>query len=264
MMISKKIVLFFLFLAFLLGPVWVVQADEAEGTVALPRDDRNKDLDTFFDPEDITDPFEPMNRVFFQVNDKLYFWILKPVSTAYRTVVPVDFRQCFGNFFDNVAAPVRVVNNLLQGKFAGAGIDLSRFLINSTAGVLGFGDPALISFGLEPRPEDFGQTLGVWGLGEGPYLCLPIIGPLTFRDSAGFAGDALLHPGTYVFGNPVDRAAYYSADRVNMLSLHPDLYEDMKRYSLDPYISMRQFYLDYRRNKLLDRPVRSNVMINEL
>ncbi len=262
-MISKKVFMSFLFLAFMLAPVLDAQADEAEGTVALPRDYGNEDLDTFFETDDIYDPLESMNRVFFQVNDKLYFWILKPVNTAYTAAVPIDFRECFGNFFDNVAAPVRVVNNLLQGKFADAGIDFSRFMINSTAGVLGLGDPALRSFGLEPKPEDFGQTLGVWGLGEGPYLYLPVFGPLTLRDTVGFAGDSLAHPATYVLSKPLEGAAYYSADKVNLLSLNPDLYEDMKRYSLDPYISMRQVYLDYRRNKMLDRAVK-NEMINQL
>lgn len=249
-----------MFLVFMFGPVWDAPADEGEGTVALPRDNVNKEFDAFFDSEETSDPLESMNRVFFQVNDKLYFWILKPVSTAYRTVVPHSFRQCFGNFFDNVAAPVRVVNNLLQGKLAGAGVDFSRFLINSTVGVLGLGDPALHSFGLEPRSEDFGQTLGFWGLGEGVYLCLPIIGPSTLRDSVGLVGDGLLHPATYVLGTPQERTAYYSTDKVNLLSLHPDLYEDMKRYSLDPYISMRQVYLEYRRDKVKDRAVRNEMM----
>lgn len=252
-----------MYLVFMLAPVWGAQANEAEGTVALPHNYGNEDLDTFYEADDVYDPLESMNRVFFQVNDKLYFWILKPVNTAYTTVVPIDFRECFGNFFDNVAAPVRVMNNLLQGKIADAGIDLSRFMINSTVGVLGLGDPALRSFGLEARPEDFGQTLGVWGLGEGPYLCLPVFGPLTLRDTVGFTGDGLVHPATYVFSKPLEGAAYYSADKVNLLSLNPDLYEDMKRYSLDPYISMRQVYLDYRRNKVLDRAVK-NDMINQL
>lgn len=120
------------------------------------------------------DPLEPMNRVFFEFNDKLYFWVLKPVNTVYTAILPLDVRFCIGNFFTNLAAPIRLLNNLLQGKFSDAGIVLSRFLINSTLGVAGLGDPALVDFGLEPKPEDFGQTLGIWGLGKesisaGPY-----------------------------------------------------------------------------------------------
>lgn len=258
----KKMFIFFLFLALVVAPVRGALAEDAEGNVGLSMDDESVEIDAFFEEEESTDPLESLNRIFFEVNDKLYFWILKPVNNVYMAVVPRDFRQCFGNFVDNVSAPVHVVNNLLQGKFADAGIDISRFLINSTVGVLGLGDPALRSFGLEPRPEDFGQTLGVWGVGEGVYLCLPIIGPLTVRDTLGFAGNVALHPATYVGATVVEGAAYYSADKLNMLSLDPDLYEDMKRYSLDPYISMRQVYLEYRRNKVLDKEVQNNI-INE-
>ncbi len=257
----KKIFIFLLFLVHMVTPVRGALAEDAEG-VGLLIDDENEEIDAFFEEEESSDPLESMNRIFFQVNDKLYFWILKPVNNVYMAAVPIDFRQCFGNFFDNVAAPVHVVNNLLQGKFADASIDLSRFLINSTVGVLGLGDPALRSFGLEPKPEDFGQTLGVWGLGEGLYLCLPIIGPMTVRDTLGFAGNVVVHPVTYVGSTSLEGAAYYSADKVNMLSLNPDLYEDMKRYSLDPYISMRQVYLEYRRNKVLDKEVQNDI-INE-
>jgi phospholipid-binding lipoprotein MlaA len=266
MKMSKKNITLCLFLALLTctgGSVWSAGANEAEGNVGLSMDGGQGDLDEFFEQEETSDPLESMNRLFFEVNDTLYFWVMKPVNKAYSTVVPLDFRQCFGNFFDNIAAPVHVVNNLLQGKFAGAGIDLSRFLINSTAGVLGLGDPALRSFGLESHAEDFGQTLGVWGVGEGPYLYLPIIGPLTLRDSVGFAGNAAAHPATYVCAGVLEGAGYYTADKVNLLSLHPDLYEDMKKFSLDPYISMRQVYLEYRRNKVLDRKSKNNI-IDEL
>jgi len=262
-MMLKKRITFVLFLALMVLPVWGAQANETAGKVGVSIDEGNENFDEFFEQGDVSDPLESMNRVFFEVNDKLYFLILKPVNTAYTTVVPLDFRQCFGNFFDNIAAPIWVVNNLLQGKFAGAGIDLSRFLINSTVGVLGLGDPALQSFGIKPRPEDFGQTLGAWGVGEGFYLYLPLIGPLTLRDSVGFAGDALSHPVTYVGSTYLDRLAYYTTDKVNLMSLHPGLYEEMKRYSLDPYISMRQVYIEYRRNKVLDREVKNNI-IDEL
>ncbi len=262
-MILKKMITSFLFLALMVLPVWGAQANETAEKVGVSIDEGNENFDEFFTQEDVADPLESVNRVFFEVNDKLYFWILKPVNTAYTTVVPLDFRQCFGNFFDNIASPVWVVNNLLQGKFAGAGIDLSRFLINSTVGVLGLGDPALQSFGIKSRPEDFGQTLGAWGVGEGLYLYLPLIGPLTLRDSVGFAGDMLSHPVTYVGITYLEGVAYYTTDKVNLMSLHPGLYEEMKRYSLDPYISMRQVYIEYRRNKVLDREVRNNI-IDEL
>lgn len=251
-----KIVVFMLFTMLMTGaachPAW---ADEVKDGVAWASDNEENNIDSFFEEDVVYDPLEPMNRVFFEVNDRIYFWVLKPVNTVYMTVLPLNVRQGVGNFFENVAAPVRVVNNLLQGKFADARTDFARFLVNSTLGFLGFGDPALQAFGLEAKPEDFGQTLGVWGMGEGPYLYLPIIGALTLRDTAGLVGNTALHPTTYILGDFPEQAAYYGTDKVNLLSLHPDLYEDMKKYSLDPYISVRQVYLEYRRNKVLDKDV---------
>ncbi len=216
--------------------------------------------DDFFDDDDFPehvehiyyDPLEPMNRVFFEFNDKLYYWVMKPVNTVYTAVLPLDFRFSIGNFFVNLAAPIRLLNNLLQGKVSDAGIVLSRFLINSTLGVYGFGDPAWLDFGLEPKPEDFGQTLGVWGFGEGVYLCLPVIGPSNVRDSFGFAADAYTHPMVYFVDDFWVSAGFYAESRVNLLSLNPDVYEDLKDYALDPYVSMRQVYLDYRRNRIKD------------
>lgn len=213
--------------------------------------------DDFFDdesaPEEIYyDPLEPMNRVFFEFNDKLYYWVMSPINTAYTAVLPEDFRYSIGNFVNNLAAPIRFVNSLLQWKISDAGVVLSRFLINSTLGVYGFGDPAFIEFGLKPRQEDFGQTLGYWGVGEGVYLCLPVLGPLNVRDTVGFAADAFTHPMVYFVNDLWVSGAYYAESRINLLSLNPDVYEDLKKYSLDPYVSMRQVYLDYRRKKIED------------
>ncbi|MEN8199084.1 MAG: VacJ family lipoprotein [Thermodesulfobacteriota bacterium] len=213
--------------------------------------------DGFFDEEGGSDPvyydpLEPVNRVFFAFNDKLYFWVLKPVNVAYSAVLPFDIRFAIGNFFSNMAAPVRIINSLLQGKLENAGIVLSRFVINSTLGVYGLGDAAQRQFGLMPKQEDFGQTLGYWGLGEGMYICWPIIGPSNVRDSLGFLGDAYTHPVVYFINDFMFSSGYYIESRVNLLSLNPEIYEDLKKYSLDPYISMRQVYLDYRRQKIED------------
>jgi phospholipid-binding lipoprotein MlaA len=206
------------------------------------------------------DPLEPLNRVFFEFNDKLYFWVLKPVNRVYSAAIPLDFRYCLGNFSTNLTAPVHMLNNLLQGKFSDAGIVLTRFLINSTLGVYGLGDPALVDFGLESKPEDFGQTLGVWGVREGIYLCWPFIGPSNARDTVGFGVDAYSHPVVYVNDDMLVSAAYYSENKINLLSLNPEAYEDLKKYSLEPYVSMRQVYLDYRRNKIRDKSVTQSVV----
>lgn len=196
----------------------------------------------------VKDPLEPMNRAFFVFNDRLYFWMLKPVTSGYSALLPSDIRHCLGNFFNNLAAPIRFVNNLLQGEPEDAGIVLARFLINSTGGVFGFGDPAYRDFDLEPRQADFGQTLGKWGLGEGIYLCWPGLGPSTLRDSAGFMGDVYLHPFPYISHDWIKDLVYIGVDRVNTISLSPGVYDELKRVSLDPYVASRQAYYDYRRS----------------
>lgn len=213
------------------------------------------ELDDFLDDEEyeleeIYDPLEPLNRVFFEFNDKLYFWVLKPVKVGYTFVVPWELRQCFGNFFNNLAAPVRLINNILQGRFEDAGIVLSRFLINTTLGVGGLGDVARSEFELEPRLADFGQTLGGYGVGEGIYINWPILGPSNLRDTFGIVGDSFVHPVYQVDMTFTEFLAYYSTNKVNALSLAPNIYEDMKKYSLDPYAAMRQAFYDYRRNAI--------------
>ncbi len=196
----------------------------------------------------VKDPLEPLNRAFFVFNDKLYFWVFKPVSKGYAALLPVDIRQCLGNFFSNLGSPIRFVNNLLQGEFEDAGIVLTRFLVNSTGGVFGFGDSAYRDFGLAPREADFGQTLGKWGVKEGIYLCLPGLGPSTLRDTFGFVGDVYMHPYPYISQDLVKDLAYIAVDRVNTISISPAVYDELKRVSLDPYVASRQAYYEYRRS----------------
>lgn len=206
--------------------------------------------DDDFDLNGIYDPLEPMNRFFFEFNDRLYFWIFKPVKTGYSYIIPEELRECVGNFFNNLAAPIRFVNNLLQGRFEDAGVVFSRFLINSTIGVYGLADVALQEFNLEPRLADFGQTLGVYGLGEGVYICWPVLGPSNLRDTVGIVGDTFASPIYHVDMTISESVLYYAVNRVNFLSLTPEIYEDLKKYSLDPYVAMRQSFYDFRRNAI--------------
>lgn len=199
-------------------------------------------------PPEIYDPLEPLNRAIFVFNDKVYFWVLKPTKNAYSYILPSDIRRIIGNAFSNLAAPIRLLNNLLQGKFEDAGVVLSRFAINSTLGVFGFGDPAYVDFDLEPRPADFGQTLGKWKIGDGFYLCLPFFGPSNVRDTVGFVGDIYMHPVPYLSQSFTFDMTYLVTSRVNLLSISPDVYEELKRISLDPYVAARQGYYDYRRS----------------
>lgn len=189
----------------------------------------------------IADPLEQMNRAFFVFNDKLYFWLIKPVSKAYRRVIPEDFRNLFGNFYRNLGAPIRVANNLLQLKARQTGTEVFRFLVNSTIGVGGLRDVAKEAFGVEAAPEDLGQTFGFYGLGTGFYLVLPLLGPSSFRDGLGLAGDLYLSPISYVDPRLL-RYGLRAHDRVNDVSFSLGDYEAFKKAALDPYVAMREAY----------------------
>ncbi|SDO38509.1 MlaA family lipoprotein [Desulforhopalus singaporensis] len=195
----------------------------------------------------INDPLEPVNRMFFKFNDKLYDWVMKPVTDGYTWVVPEDLRESFGSAFQNLGAPVRLLNSLLQGELKQSGIVLERFLINSTIGVLGLVDIASKEFDLQPTKADFGQTLGKWGAGEGIYICWPFLGPSSVRDGIGLAVDAYTHPIPYLYNDLEVDLIYYSVYRINDLSLNPDIYEDLRKYSVDPYAASRQAYYEYRK-----------------
>jgi phospholipid-binding lipoprotein MlaA len=140
------------------------------------------------------DPWEPFNEKMFEFNRNLDRYVLKPVAKAYNVVIPEPFQVMISNGFDNISFVPRLVNSALQGKWGGAGRELSRFLINSTAGLGGLFDPAKDYWGIQKSREDFGQTLGVWGWKRSRYVELPLFGPRTVRDVFGMAGDAPLSP----------------------------------------------------------------------
>lgn len=193
----------------------------------------------------VADPLEPLNRALFVVNDKAYFWVLRPVARGYRAAVPEGVRVSVRNFFSNLATPIRLVNNLLQGKVRRSGVELLRFTINSTIGMAGFFDPAKNDFRLEKRDEDLGQTFGKHGLGHGVYLVLPLLGPSSLRDAAGLFGDAFLDPVNYLGDvNAVVGVKAFKAE--NELSLTMGEYEDLKKAAVDPYAALRDAYVQHR------------------
>lgn len=205
------------------------------------------------DQIEISDPFESINRVAFEFNDKLYFWVLKPAKEGYSAVLPEDIRTSIGNFFYNLATPVNLANTLLQGRFEDSGVILGRFVINSTIGVFGFGDVAATEFEMQPKRGDFGETLGVYGFGEGVYICWPVFGPSNVRDSIGILGDMQLHPYSFAGFDAQAETAARGTEFINRLSITPDVYEEIKKISLDPYVATREAYVDYRRNLILSR-----------
>jgi phospholipid-binding lipoprotein MlaA len=193
----------------------------------------------------INDPIEPVNRAFFQFNDRLYFWVMKPIATGYSKVVPECARTSVRNFFSNIETPGRFVNCLLQAQFKNAGTELSRFAINTTLGVAGFDDPAAKRFDLVKHNEDTGQTFGVYCVGHGFYIDLPIIGPCSGRDTVGYACDLAMDPITYMPSLPASLGVR-GYDMVNETSLRIGDYEDLIKSAVDPYVAVRDAYAQNR------------------
>jgi phospholipid-binding lipoprotein MlaA len=199
--------------------------------------------------ETIIDPLSGYNRLMTQVNDRFYFWLIKPVSQGYRLLTPEPARLGVGRFFRNLLMPVRFANNLLQMKPKRAGIELTRFVLNSTVGLLGFADPAANSFDLQAYPEDFGQTLGYYGVGAGFHIVLPFLGPSNLRDTIGIIPDYLLSPVSYIDNVEVELIVYVYR-QVNYTSLHIGEYESLKKDAIDLYTFFRDGYEQRRVNQI--------------
>ncbi len=205
--------------------------------------------------ENPRDPYEGFNRTMFSVNEKLDKYAAKPLAKTYDTAFPLPVKASVGNFFGTVGDAWTGVNNALQGKFSDAGVDAGRLAINLTVGIFGLFDVAS-ELGLEKHDEDFGQTLAVWGVGDGAYLFLPIIGPRHVRDAAGWAADIYVDPvgrvrpvavrNSLAGLRSVDvRASLLPADKV------------VEEAALDKYAYIRDAYMQRRRNQIYDgRPPR--------
>lgn len=222
--------------------------EEGKATFVISGIEQEPDYEEIIEENGISDPLEPWNRAMFTFNDKLYFWVLKPVAKGYSAVVPEWGRVRVRNIFQNITMPVRFANNLLQLKIKGAGTELLRFAFNTTVGVGGMFDVAK-NIDLKAQDEDLGQTLGVYGIGNGFYLVWPVLGPSSLRDTVGTVGDFFLDPVYYISDTGL-RIAVRSLDVTNTTSLHIGDYEDLKESALDPYISFRDAYFQHRNNKV--------------
>ncbi len=197
----------------------------------------------------VADPLSGWNRMMFHFNDKFYFWVMKPVAKGYKEVLPTPVRTGVGNFFHNLATPIRLVNCFLQGRMGNAASEACRFLYDTTFGVLGIMDPAKDYPHLNPPEQDFGLTLGRFGIGNGVYVVWPLLGPSTLRDSAGLGGDYFLAPLTYL--QPEVYAWSLKAEEVvNHQSFHIGEYEELKNAAIDPYEAFKDAYIQYRDRKL--------------
>jgi phospholipid-binding lipoprotein MlaA len=203
-------------------------------------------------PRSPQDPWESWNRGVYRVNDKLDRAVAKPVTRAYVKVVPRPLRIGVSNFFTNLNTPTVMINDALQGKFLAAATDLGRFLFNSTVGIGGLLDPATAA-GLDKNDEDFGQTLGKWGVHAGPFLELPLLGPSDLRDAPARAVDAYTNPQAYVHNIVIKYPLYglYLVDtREHLLSL-----DDTINKAFDPYAFVRDAYLQRRAYLISDGKV---------
>lgn len=195
------------------------------------------------------DPLEGFNRQMFALNTTLDENIVKPVATVYKEITPEPVNQGITNFFNNLGDVLVIVNDVLQFKWQQAGSDSARLVINSTLGLAGFLDLAT-QFGYPKHYEDIGQTLGYWGVESGPYLVVPVWGPSSVRDFAGDVAGTYADPRSYVGGSEsATRTLYYSTETVRLLDKRADIIgvDDMlDTASLDPYIYMRDAYLQRR------------------
>lgn len=206
--------------------------------------------DTADMPEEEYDPWESFNEKMFAFNRGVDRWVFKPAARAYMFVMPDPWQVLISNGFDNINFVPRFVNSLLQAKWGGAGRELARFLINSTAGIGGLFDPAKDFWGIQKSREDFGQTLGVWGSGPGPYLVLPLMEPLTVRDGIGKFVDGFMDPLSYVLPFFWDRIGMKIGDALNERALNYDLFQGFEESVIDMYSAVRHGYLQ-RRQQLI-------------
>lgn len=198
------------------------------------------------------DPIEPVNRAIFSFNQGLDAVILKPVASVYKQVLPQTLQDGIRNFLNNLRTPLILANNLLQGDIDGAHQTIARFTTNSILGIGGFGDPAG-DLGVKYRSEDFGQTLGVWGIGEGPYLMLPIFGPSNPRDLIGLVVESVADPIDIWADNtdrdaiPISRLLLRGIDRRagNLKTI-----DELEKSSLDFYATVRSLYRQVRADEI--------------
>ena len=259
------------------GPVAYAQENTSESSSLFLIKESSTDDEAGFDDEfedefaaseqEVFDPLSGYNRVMTGFNDRFYFFVLDPVARGYRWVLPGTARRGVKNFFHNLLFPLRFVNNALQLKATNAGEEFLRFSINSTIGILGLWDPAKEWFGLEAHEEDFGQTLGYYGVGGGFHVVLPFLGPSNLRDMFSLYPDLQMDPVNYVenrpYNFPKQEGEYLGVSRqtlqaidltllktVNTESLRIGQYENLKKDAIELYPFLRDVY-EQNRAKLI-------------
>ena len=280
---TTAIFTFFVIISFLLHPLMSnpasAQEKSPESVQMLSETETDEDFeDEEFDDgfedefknagEEIFDPLSGYNSVMTEFNDGFYVYVLDPVARGYRWIMPDPARRGVKNFFHNLLFPIRFVNNALQLKPINAGEEMFRFIINSTVGIFGIWDPAKEWFGLEAHEEDFGQTLGYYGVGGGFHIVLPFLGPSNLRDMFSLYPDMQMDPVYYVenrpYNFPMKEGEYLGLSRqtiqqtnllmlktVNRESLRIGQYENLKKDAIELYPFLRDVY-EQNRAKLIE------------
>ena len=224
------------------APEWVVAlSGPADAALRGSPDSAPQDADV-----EEYDPWEKFNEKMFTFNYNMDKYVLKPVAKGYNFIMPDMFQTMIDNAFTNLRMPSRFVNKVLQLKLLDATKEMGRFIINSTLGIGGLFDVARQEMGLERQRADFGQTLGIWGVGPGPYLVLPFLPPLTVRDGIGYGADGAMNPLYYYIPFFPDAFAMKVGDTVNDRSLNLDLFQGIEESTVDLYSSVRNGYLQRR------------------
>lgn len=210
-----------------------------------------------YDTAAISDPIEPVNRGIFAFNNFIDIILIEPVATVYHDFVPDFLRDAIQSFMRNLRTPLIVANNLLQGNISGAGTATARFVINTTAGIGGLIDVAS-AHGLEYVPEDLGQTLAVWGFGDGMYIVLPIIGPSSVRDATGTVGEFFADP-VRIYAHNTDNDWIYITrgvvEGIDTRSRYLKAVKDLRKNSLDYYAAVRSAYTQKRHSMIKNQGV---------
>ena len=236
--ISIFLVCFFGF-TIILTP-FICQADSQVAEVAADQDEYAE-----YDEEvgDLYDPWEPLNRSIFTFNDRLHLWIIEPTSSGYHKVTPSILRSGLRNFFNNLLEPTRILNCLLQGRFQDAEETFIRFALNTTAGVGGIMDPGTYEE-LKSHKGQFFQTFAKYGISSGPFLVLPFFGPSDIRGTFGLVGDTVASPLFFALHNePGVALAVQGVNTINQTSFKLGEYEKLLSGALDPYVAVRDAYV---------------------
>ncbi|MCG3687811.1 VacJ family lipoprotein [Aliarcobacter butzleri] len=233
--------------------------------VSFANEANTNDISDEFDSEfasktkEVFDPLSGYNRVMTSFNDKFYIYVLAPTARGYAYVVPETARIGIDNFFTNLFFPIRFTNNLLQLKFQNASEELGRFLMNTIWGLGGFMDPATNELDMKIHKEDFGQTLGFYGVGEGFHIVLPFLGPSNLRDLTGLVAGEIISPtstiGEHTFkykipNNTLEEFGLVSLYKINEFSFNPNQYEIIKKDALDLYPFLRDIYNQSRQKQI--------------